>query len=287
MSTQVEIVVPKGSKSALKKRLGSLADVRLVSKPSQRDVSRVLMAMLEDLETNRLELETWLDLGRQLATSLPVVFLGPFGRASVSLAVVQAMAVLSKRVTSKKSDPYVAPTKDAAQRLVRAHRAGAEQQLIASASLEDGTLFVWSCEPRLYRVPAKEIPALADLDDEQLQKFDVSSSGSRLHWPGADVDINLDTIRFHSDPAYRRTAEAALRREASRYAKAIKTLRKKHALKQGDIAGLSERQVRRLEQGEAFPHAKTVEKLAGAHGMEVPAYLKELAKLSGTSRRRS
>jgi DNA-binding XRE family transcriptional regulator len=190
------------------------------------------------------------------------------------------MAILSKRVTSSKVDPYVAPNREAAQRLVLAHSRGAEEALIASASLDDGTLYVWSCEPRLYRCAVKEISALAGLTKKQLANFEVSSSGSRLHWPDADVDINLDTIRVHVDPAHRKKAEVAFREEASLYAEAIKAVREKHGLRQADIARLSERQVRRLELGKTFPQIKTVEKLATAHGLSIAAYLKELARYS-------
>jgi transcriptional regulator with XRE-family HTH domain len=60
----------------------------------------------------------------------------------------------------------------------------------------------------------------------------------------------------------------------------MRAVREEHGLRQGDIPGLSERQVRRLEQGHAFPQAKTVEKLAAAHGLSVADYLKELATRS-------
>jgi hypothetical protein len=279
MSEAVEVLVSEQSKGAVKKHLGSLPHVRFVSEPSGKHVARLLVAFLEDLEKRRPEFERWLDHAWVDPAVVPLVFLGPAGGKSISasLVVLQAMALVSKRASSKWIDPYVAPNREAARRLVLAHSRDAEKDLIASASLEDDTLYVWSCEPRLYRCSVEDIPALARLTKRQLRNFEVSSSGSRLHWPDGDVDINLDAVRARVDPEYRKEAADAYRQEASRYTAAIKAVREKYGLRQGDIEGLSERQVRRLEQGQTFPQANTVEKLAAAHGLSVADYLKELA----------
>ena len=56
-------------------------------------------------------------------------------------------------------------------------------------------------------------------------------------------------------------------------------------LRQADIGDISDRELRRIENGEVFPHAGTLEKLASAHGMSVDAYMNELANRSGRTRR--
>jgi transcriptional regulator with XRE-family HTH domain len=78
----------------------------------------------------------------------------------------------------------------------------------------------------------------------------------------------------------RKTHEAERRREAARYGKAIRPLRERHGLSQKEIPGLSDRQVRRREDGNTVPHSSSQKKLAAAHGMGVNAYLSELAQLS-------
>ena len=282
MSVAVEVLVPEPSKSVVQERLGALPDVRFVSQPSKRVVARLLVALLEDLQKRRPEFERWLDRAWREPATVPLVLLAPSGGKSTSdnRGLLQTLALVSKRASSSASDPYLAPSQEAVRRLLLAHSRNAAKELIASASIEDDTLYVWSCEPRLYRCPVSDIPALAKLSKKQLQGFEVSKSGSRLRWPDADIDINLDTIRVQVDPEHRREAEAAFRLEASRYAEAIRSVREKKGLRQGDIPGLSERHVRRLEQGETFPQAKTVEKLAAAHGLSVGDYLKELARHS-------
>ena len=51
------------------------------------------------------------------------------------------------------------------------------------------------------------------------------------------------------------------------------------------IAGLTERQICRLEEGNTVPHADTLKNLAAAHGLSIDDYLKELAKRSGARRK--
>ena len=92
--------------------------------------------------------------------------------------------------------------------------------------------------------------------------------------------LNLDTFRELSDPEVLEENQERFRREAKNYAEAIKTLRKRKGLKQGEIAGLSERQVRRLESGEVYPHSSTLEKLAIAHDVSPPQYVRQLAALA-------
>jgi transcriptional regulator with XRE-family HTH domain len=52
---------------------------------------------------------------------------------------------------------------------------------------------------------------------------------------------------------------------------------KSKGLEQGEIAGLSERQVRRLESGDVYPHSSTLNKLAAAHQLPAAEYVRQLA----------
>jgi ribosome-binding protein aMBF1 (putative translation factor) len=117
-----------------------------------------------------------------------------------------------------------------------------------------------------------------------LPKFELNESGSALHWDAGDVDLNLDGILYYVDPKVRREQDKSSREEAARYAGAIRMLREQHGLTQADITGLTERQVRRVEQGESTPRTETLRKLATAHGLSLDAYLKELAKRTKTRR---
>jgi hypothetical protein len=275
--TNVEILVPSDSASKVKAALGSLPSVSFSTKPTRRGGSRLLVAPLGDLDSaaGRRNVELMLaDL--LLPGDASVVFVQLKSEGPRTGAGLQALAHWAHRF---KQEPYVADPA-AIRRLALARKSGAERELIASASVEDGKLIVWSCEPKRYEVLVSELPVLARLNEVELLGFEVSTSGSRIHWPDGDIDINLDTIREHADPQVRKQHEIERRKEAARYGGAIRKLREERALKQSDVPGLSERQVRRLEDGDTVPHAGTLKKLAAAHGMSVEGYMKELAKRS-------
>lgn len=212
------------------------------------------------------------------APEAPVIFYAPSRERSAARFQQLAFEFAAQR--PPRASSYVARDLASVRRLVLAHKHDAEDQLIASAEYEAGVLKVWSCKPRLYRCPVEKLPALAALPEEHRGHFQVSESGSRIHWPHGDVDLDLPTIRAAVDPRFQELQRRAFRAEAGRYGTAIRTLREKRRLRQEDIPGLSARELRRLEKGEVFPHGGTVEKLAKAHRMSVTEYLAELASLS-------
>jgi hypothetical protein len=277
----VELLVPEVALSSVKKALGPLPSTRFHTHAPLRGGPQLLVSSLAALDTSegRRSLEEMLSPKARNAVS--VVLFAAAG-AVLSIASVEAVSQLAHWL---RRAPYIAPDADAVRRLIFARRNHAEQELIASASIEEGRLVVWSCEPRRFEVAVSEIPVLADMPADLLQSFEVSASGSRIRWPHADIDLDLDTIRESADPAVRRQHEARARHEASRYGKAIRRLREERGLKQTNIPGLTERQVRRLEEGGTVPQIETLRHLAAAHGMEVDGYLNELAKRSRASRR--
>ncbi len=282
MSAAVEILVPQPVLPTVKKALGPLPSTTFHARPSH-GVPHLVVSSLDVLDTpgGRIALEDLLHVASG-KKGVPVVM---FSAVDVvqGLAALGALARLSGQA---RHEPYIAPSPEAVRRLVLAHGSGAEKELIASAVVEDGKLVVWSCEPRRFEVPVSEIPVLAKMRPDTLAKFELSVSGSRLRWPDADVDINLDTIREHADPEVRRDHEARARQEAARYADAIRRFREERGLTQSDIEGLTSRQVRRLEEGGTVPQIVTLKRLAVAHGMTVDDYLQELAKRSRKSSRR-
>jgi transcriptional regulator with XRE-family HTH domain len=58
---------------------------------------------------------------------------------------------------------------------------------------------------------------------------------------------------------------------------AIRELRQSNNITAGEINGISDRQVRRIERGHSVPRSATLEKLASAHGMILKDYLDSLA----------
>lgn len=293
MSNNIEILVPDDAASdALHSVIGAAKSVRCVRRWSHTSAPRMMMGLLSSFESvdGRARWEACIHAARPHVKNTPAIFLSFDLKRHVldSFMAAQTFAMLVSRLRSK-FDPYVAPDAASIRRLIHARRIDATDKLIASASIEDGSLIVWSCEPKRYELPLSEIPPLSALDTKQLAKVEVSDSGSRLHWEDGDIDINLDTIRAVADPQIRHAHEAEARKEAAEYGAAIRQLRVEKGLKQSEIEGLTARQVRRLETGNIVPQIATLRKLATAHEMAVQDYLNELADRSRSrpKRRRS
>lgn len=63
-----------------------------------------------------------------------------------------------------------------------------------------------------------------------------------------------------------------------RLGEAVAALRKQRGIKQAEIQGLSERQVRRIEKRERTKLA-TLAVVAGSHGLSLEEYLDEIAEM--------
>ena len=168
--------------------------------------------------------------------------------------------------------------KDVPKRVLTAWSLGCPDQLIATARVIDNALFVVACDHALLKIGFEELPALERVPIAQRALFFISSEGSYIAWPEADVHVDLDAIRYVKDVAWREKKDRERLIYDSRFGEAVAALRKKYALRQTDIAGLSERQVRRIEKGERT-RVRTLEILAQSHGLSLKAYLDRIADL--------
>ncbi len=271
MSTDT-VLVPTADVSALREELGGLPrNVRVIgSKPIGAWCDALLLIRAGAASVGHEALRDILARSTRFA-------LFRHGGKSLELRAefAQGLTLLAAETAVA---PYFVPDRQSLRRLVFARTSGSAEKLIASVSIEGSDIIAWSCEPRPYRVALSDIPALAHMTKQAALHFEVSETGSRVHWPDGDVDLSLDSFRVRADPAFRESRRRELRAELRRYSGAIRHLRKKHGLKQSQVAGLSEREVRRLETGEHIPQYASLEKLAAAHGMGLEDYLRQLAK---------
>jgi len=164
------------------------------------------------------------------------------------------------------------------RRVIEAWAAGAQDRLIADATVQDGKLFVRTCGLELLEVAAGEVQGLRRVPSDELSEFEIDPDNSYLYWPSADVHIGVESIRVVVDPELhtKLRVEAIAYEEA--FGRAIRALREGQGIRQRDIPNLSAKQVGRIERGEARPRLETLRSLAAAHGMEVDVYLDALAK---------
>lgn len=165
------------------------------------------------------------------------------------------------------------------RRVLDAWKIGSQDVLLADAVALSDRLIVLTCALERLEVPWTAVRALGDMKKEWRTQFEIASDGSYIHWPDADVHLDVEALRVAIDPKAREAARLQHQRRGKGFGRAISRLRRKQEIRQTDIPGLSARQVRRIENGEVFPRVSSLEKLAKAHGMDISNYLDELAVL--------
>lgn len=162
------------------------------------------------------------------------------------------------------------------RRVVEAWAAGAQQKLIADATIIGDRLLVVGCDFERIEVTLAEIPALRNARALVRRRFEIDEDGSFLYWPDLDVHLDRRAIEAFSDPEERRRQEIEKMAHGRRFGQAMRRLRKQAGVMQRAMPGVSERHVRRIEEGH-WPKVDTLEKLAAGCGMSLDDYLDRLA----------
>ncbi|WP_434684216.1 helix-turn-helix domain-containing protein [Pseudanabaena minima] len=163
------------------------------------------------------------------------------------------------------------------KRVMNAWIMGAQEQLIADATVIGDQLLVLSCAMEKLEIPFDSLPALKCISMDERSNFTIDDDGSCLYWEDADIHLDLEAFRCATNPEWKQKFESLKSEHNQVFGKAIATLRKKYKLRQSDIIGLSERQVRRIEQGDGSTKVDTLRLFAKAHGMDLDAYLDAVA----------
>lgn len=172
---------------------------------------------------------------------------------------------------------------DVPRRVLEAWQAGAQEQLIAIASVEGDQLWVRDCALNMWKVPFNSIPALSLIPEKERANFEIDEDGSYIYWPSSDIHLDMEALRSAVDPELREKLAAERVVYDRRFGQAVAEVRKAHKLQQTDIPGISERHIRRIEKEGYRSKLETLKKLAQAHGLSLNEYLEEVAQtLSGT-----
>jgi len=153
-----------------------------------------------------------------------------------------------------------------------------QKEAILDAFWVGDTLEVINPSLARLRIPVEKLAGLRGKTRERLHRFEIDESGSYIHWPDPDVYYDWEHLTWALDPSLELRTPGRSREFYKRYGTAVRRLREAHGLNQGDIHGLGERQVRRIEEGESRLMVNSLRKLAAAHGLSQADYVSELNK---------
>ena len=160
-------------------------------------------------------------------------------------------------------------------RILNAWEARAATRLIADATVVRD-LLIQSCDFKLYRFPFDSVRALKKLPATHRDSFEIASDGSYLHWPEHDIHLDLDALRYATDPQFRDEKDRQRALHNERFGVSVAAFRRERGLTQTNMPGISEREIRRIEKGETFPRTSTLEVIAEAHGLNLRDYIAEI-----------
>lgn len=130
---------------------------------------------------------------------------------------------------------------------------------------------------RIAEFPGERIPGLGGQVALSRSEFEIDSSGSFLYWPSRDLHLGASQLLQAVDPMH--LADVEIRRYAtSKISTALLAVRDEAGLRQSDIDGLSERQVRRLEKEESRFTAEAAKSYASALGCSLDEFLARLSR---------
>jgi len=150
---------------------------------------------------------------------------------------------------------------------------------IIDAYLAGDSLLVRGPKHRMLHVPVSSVRALSGQPRSVLRNFVIDPDGSFVHWPDLDIHLGWNQFLQAVNPDELRKAQQRTEGYNKRYGAAIRKLREEAGLPQSRIDGLTERQIRRIEQGESRATAGAISALAKAHGLDANAYMERLAKV--------
>ncbi len=171
---------------------------------------------------------------------------------------------------------------DAVARIKTAWEMGAEEVLIALASVDGSLLRVTDCNLKTWEIPFNALPALSELSVEEFSKFELDEEGSFLYWESIDVHLDMEALRFFVDSNLRDRLKAEALAYDAKFGKAIAKVRKEFGLKQDEIPNVSDRHLRRIEKEGSRPKVVTLNQLAQAHGLSLNDYLEKIAEAMGS-----
>jgi hypothetical protein len=198
---------------------------------------------------------------------------------------VSALGRLSSVFDVRRPEQRMHVTEDARAvvRLLIAQHRDAPLEGIVDAYLLESRLILLLGDFSIRSFPVAAVPVLCDLEPRDRAAFELDEDGSYLYWPVADLHLGVSQLLQAVDPPY--LADIEVRRFPASVAigARIAALREARDLRQRDIEGLSERHVRRIEQGVARLTGDSAVKLAGALTMDLDEFLTELAEAAADS----
>jgi len=152
------------------------------------------------------------------------------------------------------------------------------QARIFDAKVEGGVLHVISPDFNRLDVPIALVPQFKSVDASRINRFEIDEDGSFIYWPELDLHLGWTQLQQLVNPEAALKASQKNQDFNTRYGKAVQKVRQQAGLKPGAISGISEKQLRRIENGECRLTGNAIQALSQAHKLTPNKYMTKLAE---------
>ena len=284
MKTEVEIVSYGGVSEVLTKHRWRTKrhDAHFsISSRKPATAGRLVVAFSHDLD------DFFVELFREKATHETRLLILNEGASAdrllsrildLQIRTPQRCYVLEAKHGAGKTHIRVALIHSLLERLVSGLEADDQQQRIFDARAENGILRVVSPNFERLDIPIAKVPVLKNADACTLQDFEIDEDGAFIYWPELDVHLGWSQLHQLVNPEAALKASQKNQEFNKRYGKAVQKVREIAGLKPGDVPGLSEKQLGRIERGQCRLTSNAIAALSKAHKLDPNEYMKKLAK---------
>jgi hypothetical protein len=285
MNTGIECILYGGISSSLAKhRWRTLRRANPVSgswERSKQTPRRVYVSFSEDLDARFVE------MFRERATHDTRLLIFNAGISTdrlvsrivdLQIRTPQRFYVIDTAFGSGKTH-HMAFVQSLLKRLTSAFEADDKKERILDAKIEDGILHVVSPDFDRLDIPIADIPNLRTAVPSKIQEFEIDDDGSFIYWAGLDLHLGWVQLQQLVSPAAALKASQKSQEFNKRYGKAVQKVRETAGLRPGDISGISDKQLRRIENGECRLTSNAIEALSQAHKLGPNEYMKKLAEV--------
>ena len=151
---------------------------------------------------------------------------------------------------------------------------------ITDAWIEGDELVLLSASFQRLKIPRSKLDRFLGTNSDKWLQFEMDEDGSFLYWPHADAHFGWKQLEQLVDPTKSVQDQKKTDQFKRLYGHAIRAVRESAGLKQIEIDGLTDRQLRRIENGEQMASPKALESLAKAHKLDISDYMNRLAAMT-------
>jgi len=170
---------------------------------------------------------------------------------------------------------------DVMNRYIHAWKIGAQNELLADFKINHkNNFYLMDCNFNFYTGDLMKFDLFYGATPAQVQNFELDKHGSFIYWRDLDLHLDLDYFKSELDGDYKKKLITKSLERNKYFGISMKKFREANDVFQNSFETLSDKQIRRYENGSMYPSYNSLEKIANRFNLNVTDYLTAIRKTS-------